>query len=126
MLATHVVLCDFDHFVKRTLKVPTYVRYVDDVFAFGDRRADLRRWRSAMGHWLRDERDLRLKHPDARVLSAAGSLYGLGARITREQIAPGPRALARLRARTRAHLHRTGDEVRFQRSVASSVGGMVG
>lgn len=77
VLATHVVLCDLDHHLKRTLKVPTYVRYVDDLFLFGDRRADLRRWRAAVGAWLRDERDLRLKHPEALVLAGAGTLRAL-------------------------------------------------
>jgi len=125
VLATHVVLCDLDHFVKRELKVPAYTRYVDDLFVFGDRRADLRRWRTAIGQWLRDERDLRLKHPEARVLAGAGTLYGLGARITREEIAPGPNALRRLRNRVRERARGRLDEVTFARSVASSVGGML-
>jgi len=125
VLATHVVLCDFDHFVKRDLKVPGYTRYVDDIFAFGDRRADLRRWRVAIAQWLKDERDLRLKHPDAPILSGAGTLDGLGARITREGIAPGPKALRRLRKRVRERLRRRGDAAAFRRSVVSSVGGML-
>jgi len=126
VLATHVVLCDFDHYVKRDLGVPGYLRYVDDVFLFGDRRSELRRWRAAVGAWLRDERDLRLKHPDAPVLSGRGTLDGLGARITRDAIAPGANALRRLRNRTRERLRRRMDGPTFARSVQASVGGMLG
>lgn len=124
VLATHVVLDELDHHVKRALKVPFYVRYVDDLFLFGERRADLRRWRADVGRWLREERDLRLKYPQARVLAGAGTLYGLGARITRHEIGPTRRALTRFEKRVRAQLPRTSarSRRRFERSVASSVG----
>lgn len=48
LFAAQVVLDGLDHYVKRALKVPGYLRYVDDLFLFGDRRADLRRWRDAV------------------------------------------------------------------------------
>ncbi len=43
--------------------MPGYVRFVDDMLLFGQRRADLRAWREAIGEWLDREgyKVLRLK-----------------------------------------------------------------
>lgn len=98
LFAAHVYLLEFDHFVKRELKVPGYVRYVDDIFCFGERRAELRAWRAAIGQWLEARRGLRLKRPDARVLSCGGHIDALGVRITRDGIEPLRRSFTRLRA----------------------------
>ena len=38
----------FDHFVKRELSCPGYVRYVDDLLLFGPDKASLWRWRQAV------------------------------------------------------------------------------
>jgi hypothetical protein len=38
----------FDHFVKRELRCPAYLRYVDDFLLFGDDKSQLCRWRSAI------------------------------------------------------------------------------
>lgn len=48
--ATHLHLYQLDHEVKRRWQVPGYVRHCDDLFIFGDRRADLRRWRAQIGN----------------------------------------------------------------------------
>lgn len=101
-LATHLYLVGLDHSVKRELRVPGYARYVDDLFLFGDRRADLRGWRAAVGRWLERERGLRLKHPAAPVLSCGGHLDALGYRIDRAGWRARPRALRRLRRRIAA------------------------
>ncbi len=37
-----------DHFVKRSLRCPGYVRYVDDLLLFGDDKATLWQWQSAL------------------------------------------------------------------------------
>jgi len=106
LFATHVYLDALDHFVKCTLKVPGYVRYVDDLICFGDRRADLRGWRAAIGEWLDGERGLRLKHPNARLISCAGHLDALGYRIRREDIVPLGRTPRRLARRIRQEIAR--------------------
>lgn len=121
-LATHVVLLELDHFIKRVLKVPGYVRFVDDLLLFGDRRADLRAWRSAIADWLWTERGLKLKHPEAPVLSCAGHMDALGFRLRRAGFEPLPRAARRFRARIyTAAMTRVLDERRFRSSVASTV-----
>ena len=125
IFAAHVYLAGLDHFVKRQLKVPALLRYVDDVFCFGDRRADLRRWRREIGAWLREERHLRLKHPEARILSCRGHLDALGYRLLRRDRHPLPRALRRLRRRAAAELAASPArpaKVDFARSVAASAG----
>lgn len=125
LFAAHVYLSAFDHFVKRALRVPGYLRYVDDLFFFGDRRADMRRWRSEVGGWLQDERHLRLKHPQARILSCRGHLDALGYRIRRDGRQARERVLERLRRRVAAEVagsstcpHRP----EIERSVAASAG----
>ncbi len=127
LFAAHVYLCALDHFVKRTLKAPAYVRYVDDLYLFGDRRADLRHWRGEIGRWLEGERSLRLKSPHARVLSCAGRLDGLGAEITRTGIEPRRRAYRRLGAAMARHVWWEHGERRvdLRRGVASRVGNLV-
>ena len=94
--AAHVYLLALDYTIKRSLRVPSAVRYVDDIFLFGDSRAALRGWRAAVGAWLGAERDARLKHPNARILSCAGHLDALGCRVTRDEIRRLPVGLRRL------------------------------
>ncbi len=121
-LATHVYLGGLDHYVKRTLKVPAMVRFVDDVICFGDRRADLRRWRAGIGRWLADARGLRLKHPEARILSCGGTLNALGHRIRREGWQALPRARRRFVRRARGVVLEAGRPVDVQAAVAAAVG----
>ncbi len=125
LFAAHVYLAAFDHFVKRELKVPGYVRYVDDLFCFGDRRADLRSWRSAMASWLHEERGLRLKHPRAPVLSCQDHLDALGYRVSRAGVVARRRVFQRLQCRVELSLSRPrscGRQVDLKRSMASSAG----
>ena len=58
----NIYLDGFDHFVKQSLRVRGYVRYVDDFLIFGGSRAEVR----ALGEAARDYlRGLRLEiHPD--------------------------------------------------------------
>ncbi len=125
LFAAQVYLARFDHFVKRDLKVPGLTRYVDDVFCFGDRRADLRSWRREIADWLFHERGLLLKHPQARVLSCRGHLDALGYRVTRDGLRALARPLRRLQRRAAAAVTRPEgrpETVDFGRSVASSAG----
>lgn len=125
LFAAHVYLDGLDHFVKRELKVPGLCRYVDDIFFFGDRRSELRSWRRAVREWLRAERGLRLKHPEARVLSCRGHLDALGYRITRDGVEALPRALSRLKARVAEEAAGSGGEserIDLARSIAASAG----
>jgi hypothetical protein len=121
MLAAHSYLNAFDHWVKRELRVPGYLRFLDDSFYFADRRRQLERWRPRIANWLLRERGLKLKHPQARILSCHGHLDGLGYRIERQGVRCLKRPLRRLHRRIRQHLAGTLD-IDLERSIASSVG----
>ena len=61
----NVYLNPFDHFVKRELKCPAYLRYVDDFLLFGDDMRQLYDWRAAM---IQKLAELRLTLHAERVL----------------------------------------------------------
>lgn len=126
-LAAHVYLNGLDHFVKRELRVPGYVRYVDDLFLFTDARVPgaLDEVRRRVADWLADERSLRLKHPDAPVLSTSGTLDALGYRITRGDRIALPRATRRLRARVSQYLAGDRPHLNIERCIASYAGLML-
>ncbi|MCB9150260.1 MAG: RNA-dependent DNA polymerase [Caldilineaceae bacterium] len=48
----NVYLNPLDHFVKRELKCPAYVRFVDDMLLFGHDKATLWQYRTALIHFL--------------------------------------------------------------------------
>ena len=121
LFAAQVYLCAFDHFVKRELKVPGYVRYVDDLYLFGDSRVRMRRWRARIAEWLERERHLRLKAPNARILSCRGHVDALGHRVTREGVEPLPRKpFERITSRVRDEFEESGRRADIASSVSSS------
>lgn len=127
--ASHVYLAEFDQFVLRRLRVHGYVRYVDDIFIFGRGRAEVRAWRNAIGTHLEEERHLRLKSPQAPILSCLGTLDALGHRITRAGCTVQPGVGRRFRAAIRRHVYRLGRERRgpdLGALAASYVGLMTG
>jgi hypothetical protein len=121
LVAAHVFLAGFDHFVKRDLRVSGYVRYMDDLFLFAPSRRELRRWREQAALWLWAERGLRLEHPAAPVLSCTGHLDALGFVVRRQGIEPRQRAFRRMERDVRRAL-RDGDTRRLGRSLSSRAG----
>jgi len=69
-------LAPLDHFVKETLRVPGYVRYMDDFVLFDEDRERLRAVRTAVEEFLRMELGLELKHSGVldRTTSGVGFL----------------------------------------------------
>ncbi len=114
-------LADFDHFVKRDLKVPHYQRYMDDVTLFGDSARGLERARDAAAGWLAGERRLRFKAPAARPRSTGGRFTYLGYRVSRAGIEPTREVIARMRRRLSAVVRDRSRET-VERSVASYMG----
>lgn len=114
-------LSGFDHFVKRTLRLPHYQRYMDDLSLFGDSRAQLEEARAAASEWLWRERRLRLKHPKAAVRETAAWHTYLGHRVSRAGIEPSRQMLRKMQQRVGAHVL-TGDVAKVERSMASYLG----
>jgi retron-type reverse transcriptase len=90
-----------DHHVKRVLKIPGYLRYMDDFVLFAARAETLVQARDLIADWLMRKRGLTLKDPVAPPLDNRLPSVFLGFRISRAGMGPGPKALRRLRRRLR-------------------------
>jgi retron-type reverse transcriptase len=73
----NVYLNPLDHFIKRELKCPAYVRYVDDLLLFADNRSDLHAWRLAVIQFLSAQR-LTLHEKEAQVFPTHTGIPFLG------------------------------------------------
>ena len=79
----NVYLNGFDHFVKRELSCPAYLRYVDDFLLFADDKRTLWQWKQAIEERLAA---LRLTiHPSTEARPVAEGITFLGFRIFPEQ-----------------------------------------
>jgi len=76
----NVYLNTFDHFVKRDLKCPAYIRYVDDFLLFGDDTCSLLNWRNAILEKMASLR-LTLHEKRAQVFPTVTGIPFLGFRI---------------------------------------------
>jgi RNA-directed DNA polymerase len=66
----------FDHFVKRELRCPAYVRYVDDMALFSNSKAELWHWQQAL---IKRLESLRLiVHPNAQAAPVEQGIPWLG------------------------------------------------
>ena len=99
----NLYLDGLDHFVTRTLRPGAYQRYMDDIVVLGD-EGPLLEARERIAAWLAEHRGLWLKDPGALPRSTFRPLLYLGHRVTREDIALGPKARQRLAARIRRHV----------------------
>ena len=76
----NVYLNEFDHFIKRDLKCPAYVRYVDDFLLFSNDKRDLANWRIAVIQKLAALR-LSLHEESAQIFPTQTGIPFLGFRI---------------------------------------------
>ncbi|MCP4424363.1 MAG: RNA-dependent DNA polymerase, partial [Chloroflexi bacterium] len=76
----NVMLNGFDHFVKRDLKCPAYLRFVDDFLLFADDKRTLWRWKCAIVEKLKELR-LTLHENRAQVFPVHTGLLFLGFRV---------------------------------------------
>jgi RNA-directed DNA polymerase len=113
-------LDSLDHWIKRDLKIPGYLRYMDDMALFADRRTQLVDARAAIMAWLRDQRDLRLNPKHFTVEPTRTATVFLGYRVSRAGIAPSRKLRRRFRQRLRAAADR-GEETLI-RSIRSYQG----
>ncbi len=76
----NVYLNPLDHFIKRELKCPAYVRYVDDFLIFAKDKKDLHAWRTAVIQFLSAQR-LTLHEKEAQVFPTQTGIPFLGWRV---------------------------------------------
>jgi RNA-directed DNA polymerase len=90
-----------DHFIKRDLKIPGYLRYMDDLVLFAEDRTHLLEARSAVADWLREQRALRLNPKRLAVEPTHTGAVFVGYRISQAGIAPSRKLRRNLRQRVR-------------------------
>jgi RNA-directed DNA polymerase len=76
----NVFLNPLDHFVKRELECPAYLRYVDDFLLFTEDKPTLHRWKKAVVAFAATLR-LRLHEPEAAVFPVRTGIPFLGWRV---------------------------------------------
>ncbi|MDX2245132.1 MAG: reverse transcriptase/maturase family protein [Bacteroidia bacterium] len=77
----NVYLDPFDHFVKETLCVQGYIRYMDDWVIFSEEKAELKTWKKATEGYLHTHLQLTLNPSSTFLNQKLNGLSYLGARI---------------------------------------------
>lgn len=77
----NVYLDPFDHFVKERLRVPFYIRYMDDFVLFNQEKETLKTLRPTLEHFLSTRLGLRLNQKVVLINQSGHGLGFLGARI---------------------------------------------
>ncbi len=90
-----------DHFIKRELRIPGYLRYMDDLMLFAPERERLLDARSAVAAWLANKRRLGLNPKHLEIIPNRNPGIFLGYRISRAGISPGRKLRRRMQGRLR-------------------------
>lgn len=88
-----------DHFVKHTLRVKGYIRYMDDLLLFGPDAETLLVWRDAVAAYLRDELRLSLHSGKEDLAQARQGIEYLGYRVYPHHLHLCARTVKSLKAR---------------------------
>lgn len=110
-LFAHVYLDGVDHFIKRDLKVPKYVRYMDDLVLFGSTPGRLRSWAAQVRAWLWVHRRLPTRVAGTQAQKTRGWHRFLGYTVSREARRVSSPTVRRLRGRLKAVLRAGPEEV---------------
>jgi Reverse transcriptase (RNA-dependent DNA polymerase) len=119
----NLYLDGLDHFIKRQLEIPGYLRYMDDLVCFADHPAPLRKARQEIAGWLSQNRRLRLNPRKGHIRPTHLPQMYLGYRIDHRGHDLGPKAVRRFR-RNCATLIARGERQRLRRVLASWRGSM--
>lgn len=77
-LGANIYLSELDHFVQRTLKPKSYLRYVDDLLVLGNDPADLEKLIAPIDHWLRTCRKQELNQSKTKLVNLYDGIEYLG------------------------------------------------
>ena len=112
-----------DHYIKDSLRVKSYLRYMDDFILFGDEKAHLHSLHVSTRNFLHDELELELKDKATMLAPVLDGIPFLGFRIfpnlIRLKQENKKRALNTLKARTRAFKAGKISEAEYSRSLMS-------
>jgi len=120
----NVYLNSFDHFVKRDLKCPAFVRYVDDFLLFGNDTQILLGWRNAIIQKMAGLR-LSLHEESAQVFPTRTGIPFLGFRIYPEYRLLKRRKIIHFRRKLRKVLADYANGVASIQKVGSSIKGWI-
>ncbi len=90
-----------DHFIKRELKIPGYLRYMDDMALFAEEKPRLLEARTAVAQWLHEQRRLQLNLKRLAVEPTQTPAVFVGYRISQAGITPSRKLRRHLRHRVR-------------------------
>lgn len=114
--AGSLYLDGLDHFVQRELRIPSYLRYMDDFTLFAEDPHQLTTARSSIAQWLGVERRLELNPKRHAVVPTAQPSVFLGYRVSRAGIVPSRKMKKRMKKRVKAL---RGDPPKLARSLRS-------
>lgn len=100
----NLALDRLDHQVKEGMRIPGYVRYMDDCVLFADRKETLRQAHGTVAGWLRDVLQLELKSSATILAPAREGLPFLGWQIHRGTMRLRPENRRRSRRRLQMRL----------------------
>lgn len=100
-----------DHFVKRQLKIPAYLRYMDDFVLFSDDRSQLVEARTAIMEWLAQERRLQLHPKHQEIIPTTHPNIFLGYRISRAGTTPSRKLRRSMRESLQAAADKSPDHL---------------
>jgi RNA-directed DNA polymerase len=101
-LFANIYLCDFDHWVKQTLRVRHYIRYVDDMVILGDNPEHLQQLCQQIVERM-DTEGLTIHPRKIRLAPTAAGVPFLGYVVSPNSISAGQRLRRRYHYRLRQH-----------------------
>ncbi len=117
-------LGQLDDFIQRQLRVPGYLRFMDDVLIFGSSKPELHRWRAEIRAFLADVLRLRLKEKVTWIAPVRDGIPFLGFRVfpgmIRLQGRRWQRVRRKIRGREQAYREGRLSAAALARSVQSS------
>lgn len=124
-LVANVYLDGADHFAKRVLGVPLYLRYMDDMVLFGDHHGELCRQVAALIDWLARERRLEARPKGEAAMSTRGAYTFLGYTVDRARRRVAGRTLRWMRARLKAAARSPEDLEALEETLAATIQGLL-
>lgn len=116
----NLYLDSLDHLAKDRMRIPGYVRYMDDIVLFGESNQQLWQWLEVLRQHCFELR-LRLHPRKTNLTTTADGFRFLGFHIKRDAIKPFPEAVVRFRRRLRQLQKRFEEDPENLESIRQSI-----